>query len=117
MYISEKDFNSIVETYFELFESVLRLEKDLRNIERCLDNVEGDNKEEVKEKNSWDCTMCNNCTCSEEKEQSKCNTHYSKVYFDMLTDFNKIIEFGKMVNKEHKENVTNKQMDSKEFDK
>ena len=84
MYISEKDFNSIVETYFELFESVLRLEKDLRNIERCLDNVEGDNKEEVKEKNSWDCTMCNNCTCSEEKEQSKCNTHYSKVYLSLV---------------------------------
>ena len=71
MYISEKDFNSLVETYVELLESVSRTEKYLRNIERCLDNIERDNKEDVKEESSSGCNKCNDCTCDEEKEKSK----------------------------------------------
>lgn len=71
MYINEKDFNSIVETYVELVECVNHLEKYLRNIERCIDNIEKDNKKDVKEESSSVCNKCNDCTCDEEKEKPK----------------------------------------------
>lgn len=117
MYINEKDFNSLLETYAELYESVSRLEKDLRNVGRCLANIERDNKEDVKEESSSGCNKCNNCTCEEEKEDPKSNIDYSKVDFDMLTDFGKTVDFGKMLNKEYEEMLEMNMWLKKQFDK
>ena len=86
MYINEKDFNSIVETYIELSECVNHLEKYLRNIGRCLDNIERDNKEKIEKESSWYSNKCDDCTCEKEKEQPKSDINYSKIDFDKILD-------------------------------
>lgn len=90
MYISEKDFNNLKVTYAELLQSVSYLEEYLQNLGKCLDNIKRDSREEIKEEGSWDCTMCNDCTCYQKVDFDKIDEEYKKILQTMIDGSKKI---------------------------